>query len=110
MDFNQYEELLIPYLEFKFQIIALCVSIEAVRVGGGIFRRLEQKFGERQYVGLALQNLVLRDASCYLGEVGKLDFQGEGAAFELAAFYAGKQLQDGVIELYDDGRGSVYIL
>lgn len=79
-------------------------------MGGGIFHLLEQKFGERQYVSLALQNLVLRDASCYLGEVGKLDFQGEGVAFELAAFYAGKQLQDGVIELYDDGRGSVYIL
>lgn len=131
MDFYQYEELLIPFLEFQFQFLVLGFvgtvltvfflgffacgiahgeANEADGVGGGILHLLEQKLGERQYVGLALQNLVLRDASCYLGKVGKLDFQGEGAAFELAAGYAGKQLQDGVIELYDDGRGCVYIL
>lgn len=131
MDFYQYEELLIPFLEFQFQFLVLGFvgavltvfflgffacgiahgeANEADGVGGGILHLLEQKLGERQYVGLALQNLVLRDASCYLGEVGKLYFQGESAAFELAAGYAGKQLQDGVIELYDDGRGCVYIL
>lgn len=52
----------------------------------------------------SFQNLFLRDASCYLGEIGKLHLQRQGSSFETAFGDALQQFEYSMVQFDNHSR------